>query len=151
MHKLHLTTWGDVMWTKLFAVVAAALAISASGCATTPPPTQAEIDAYDFGPAPSQQEFNTAVDATIRTMMRDPESARFTYSGDIRRGYWSEFMGPRHWGYYSCGTVNARNGFGGYAGAVAWSAVWQRGQITFREVDSEAGGLVSMRCRQAGF
>lgn len=82
--------------------------------------------------------------------MRDPESARFTH-GHFRRGYWQEFLGGRHWGYIGCGTVNAKNGFGGYAGASAFVSVYHKGRVIFADVDSEAGGIVQMQCSQGGF
>lgn len=81
--------------------------------------------------------------------MRDPDSARFTH-GRMQQGYWTELFGPRHWGYFACGTVNARNGFGGYAGPTSFVAVYKRGVIVHAYADSEAGGLTSIQCRNAG-
>lgn len=78
---------------------AAAIVLLAAGC------QRAETESPAAG-----TEFSQAR-AAVTSQLRDPESARF---GPLTRGR----------GGAVCGTVNARNGFGGYTGAApfAWSA-----------------------------
>ena len=122
-----------------------------AACATTPLPTQAEIDAYDYGPRPTPEQFWSAAEDVARMRLKDPESARFRRSAEIRPGYWQEFLGGRHWGYYSCGWVNARNSFGGYTGESRYVAVWHKGQVLLVDMDDTGDSLVATQCSRSGF
>lgn len=47
----------------------------------------------------------------------DPDSAKITWTSGFQWGYAKPFIGPRVFGWVACGTVNAKNRMGGYAGA----------------------------------
>ena len=63
----------------------------------------------------SQKDFERIASDKIKERLRDPDSAKFTFRpyklGAVQIGRSTE---P---GYYMCGTVNAKNGYGGYTGA----------------------------------
>ena len=134
--------------TKLAAIAAFA---GLAACATTPAPTQAEIEAYDYGPRPTNEVFWSMAEQEVRERLRDPESARFKRGNAIRRGYWPQFFGEPIWGYYACGQVNSKNGFGGYVGDTYYLYVWMRGQTRYIQIDDADGGIVGMQCQQNGF
>src|SRR5215211_5246452 len=57
----------------------------------------------------------STVEQFVRSVLKDPESARF---GDIRAGSAAE-------GITICGQVNAKNSFGGYTGMTTFFGVLQ--------------------------
>jgi hypothetical protein len=66
-----------------------------------------------------------AVESAVRRRLRDPESARFTWPHAFIRDAWDMANGHRFDGWITCGTVNSKNGYGGYAGAAATMAMIQ--------------------------
>ncbi len=122
-----------------------------ASCATDPAPSPEAVAAYDYGPAPTSDAFWALTESTIRLSLIDPDSAVFYREDEIKRGYFTQFMGPTHWGYYSCGSVNAKNQFGGYAGRKAFVSVWSRGEIVYHDVDTGDFNVVNLACVRAGF
>ena len=76
------------------------VALAASGCATAKLP-----------PAPLTADIEAIAQDAVRSRMRDPASAQFKA---LRAGT------DRDGATVVCGVVNARNGFGGYAGPSAF-------------------------------
>lgn len=58
----------------------------------------------------SESDLVVHAQVQIRKRLRDPESVRFERWAGVRDGT----------AVAACGEVNAKNGFGGYTGAVAW-------------------------------
>lgn len=48
--------------------------------------------------------------------MKDPASTNFEYTSGFQWGWTRLGLRARRYGWVACGTVNARNSFGGYAG-----------------------------------
>lgn len=94
---------------KRFLGLGAALALSAcvAACAPRYEDRQPAAPAVTFTPARLTQAQIEAVQASVRRVLRDPESARF---GNMVAAQSSQ--GP----LTVCGWVNAKNGFGGYTG-----------------------------------
>jgi hypothetical protein len=96
------------MKQTLLAVLSVAVV---SGCATTPPPEV--LATADYGAYPENYE------AIIREFaggqLKDPESAQYRFMNSPKKGYWG--LGGAKYGYVVCARINAKNGFGGYAGS----------------------------------
>lgn len=87
-------------------------------CHAVPPayPTPADKQEVASAKAPSSQAAAEATAASvIKAQLRDPESARITFS-PVKHGTVILFDIHNN-GYFLCGTVNAKNAYGGYAGA----------------------------------
>lgn len=88
-----------------YAIFAAGIAITLGGCVTTERQTRLTVDHIKLS---SSQ--NHAIKTGVLQSLKDPSSAMF---GPIVAS--REPTKPNK--TYVCGTVNARNSFGGYAGA----------------------------------
>jgi len=86
-------------------------------CATVP--TREQIDAADCGPFPSGHE--EAIKAIISPRLLDPYSAMFTFTRP-KKG-WNGMGSEPIYGWFLCGTVNAKNRLGGYVGAQPFYAM----------------------------
>lgn len=103
-------------------MVAGALALVMVGCTesgaeraqTTVKPTVARRPPPETRPVVLSPAEVRAVQAAARRKLKDPESARF---GAIAA---SETASG---GRFFCGTVNARNGFGGYTGSTPFTGI----------------------------
>lgn len=73
------------------------------GCERKPDPKQAELDAY-LAKVKADEALVVKAEAVVRSGLRDPDSAKFSGSMACRQ--------PNA----VAGFVNAKNGFGGYAG-----------------------------------
>jgi len=84
-----------------------------AGCATVTP---AEIAAADFGSLPAG--YQERVKNVIGQELRDPFSATYRF-GEPKKGFSKDGIamgGKKHFGWIVPVGVNAKNGFGGYAG-----------------------------------
>lgn len=90
------------------------------------------------------------IEASIRGLLKDPESARFTWPNGFVWGSYKPFMGRRAYGWITCGTVNAKNSFGGYAGRAAAIAVWRYNAVFAVDLDQPEGAGVERACRKLG-
>lgn len=75
-------------------------------------PTEEEIANLKYGKAP--QEYKNIFEKIIKQSLKDPGSAKFR---NIQKPIkmWGSSTGLVHY-WLICGEVNAKNGFGGYAG-----------------------------------
>ena len=106
---------------KLAQLFALAPSVIISGClVVTPDPTPEELAAADFGPKPDQEVAEEFAKITIRSMLKDPESARFT-TGELKKG-WFRASGstPNRFAWVLPVNVNAKNSYGGYTGDKYW-------------------------------
>ncbi len=84
------------------------------------PPTREQMVFANYGIKPSQAHAESVAEKVVRSRLKDPESARFSWS-PLEQGW---FVGARKrttrfaWRLY--GTVNAKNSYGGYAGRTPW-------------------------------
>ena len=83
------------------------------GCATV---SKQEAATANFGPLPSN--YQDRVKAFMSTQLRDPFSAVY-YFETPRKGFFQDGLlagGKKHFGWIVPVAINAKNGFGGYAG-----------------------------------
>ena len=104
----------DAMKTLLFAA-----ALILGGCATAvkvPPVMEIEKSRMRTATPPeSQKDAEAMVIAFFAETLKDPESARYTFR-PIKRGWITARPNIRWFGWFICGTINAKNSYGGYVG-----------------------------------
>lgn len=98
------------------------LAIISAGCAVRLTPEQ--IASADYGPKP--ENYQDIVKSLLTKSLFDPESARYEFQ-ELRKGYMQG--DPPKFGWAVCGTVNAKNRFGGYVGRQAYFVLIYHGTI----------------------
>ena len=103
-------------------IAAVIFAFMLIGCAARLTPEQ--IAAADYGPKP--ENYQEIVKSLFAKSLFDPESARYEFQ-EPRRGYMQDE--PPKFGWAVCGTVNAKNRFGGYAGRQAYFVLIHHGKI----------------------
>ena len=91
-----------------------------------------------------------AVIASLRRSLVDPESARITVSFGFtpRPATWTIWGVPTT-GLFTCGTVNAKNGFGGYTGPKTFVGVITPDGSVTTTIDSDRSPLLGTICIQA--
>ena len=97
------------------------------GCASAP--TAEDIKSADYGPHPDNYE--QIIKDYFSTKLFDPYTAKYTFTNP-RKGY--NRLGGLKYGWYVCGTVNAKNRFGGYVGAKPFYVLIHYG-IVVKETD----------------
>jgi hypothetical protein len=95
------------------------------GCASAPRPTAQQIEAADCGPFPTNYE--EIIKSVASKNLIDPYSAQYTFSQPVKQ--LNRMTGNPVWGWAVCGTVNAKNRFGGYVGAKPYYALIYKGTI----------------------
>ncbi|EED41370.1 hypothetical protein SSKA14_4396 [Stenotrophomonas sp. SKA14] len=71
----------------------------------------------------------------VRGRLLDPDSARIDMPYGFLRGSWRPMLQKEVDGYWTCGTVNAKNRMGGYVGSTAFVVVLgQEGQVKYVEL-----------------
>lgn len=81
-----------------------------------------------------------AGEAAVRQHLVDPASAIFDWPYRFIRGRWQTILKARYYdGDVTCGFVNAKNRFGGYAGNVSFVVVISRGSVIFSDVGTGRG------------
>jgi hypothetical protein len=98
------------------------IAILLSGCASAPDPRQ--IQDADYGPYPSNYE--EIIKSHIGKQLYDPYSAVWTFNAPVKG--WNR-LGELKFGWALCGTVNAKNRFGGYVGAKPFYVMLHYGKV----------------------
>lgn len=94
------------------------------------------------------------VESAIRAQLKDPDSAKFSWPYGFIDGAYKPMMGGAHVGPMICGTVNAKNGYGGYSGQYAVVGV-VFGDRAITDMDEPGpftahAGWVADQCRKAG-
>ena len=116
-----------VRWRHAFVV---ALAAASAGCiSATPPPNLATVS---IGSPPVGYE--ETIKTAISHHLKDPYSAVYTFQRPVRS--WA--FGDEQIRWAVCGTVNAKNSFGGYVGAPPFVVYYKNGRAVdayFNEVD----------------
>lgn len=111
---------------RLFVILAIAIL---AGCASGPTPQK--IASADYGSPISQEQAETRVQQYFNGVLKDPYSAQYQFS-PVQKGYiiGSAMEGrPLYAGYMITVYVNAKNSYGGYTGAQAYSFLFQNGKL----------------------
>lgn len=105
-----------------------------AGCATTPDPAQ--LAAVASEPMPERDAGIAMIEQAVRSQLKDPASAQFTWPNGFVSGWYQPPFGRKYYGWITCGTVNARNAFGGYVGRTAVIGVIRGGSVIAANIDS---------------
>ena len=109
-----------------------------SGCVTTPTsPTASQIAAADHGVKPSAEQVKTAIQKSIDSKYKDPDSALVKNTTEPEKGvltltsiaHGSSFK----YGWLVTFEVNAKNSYGGYVGYKKESVVIRDGVILTKD------------------
>lgn len=98
-----------------------------------------------------QSQFRRIAQEAVRGRLFDPESARIDMPYGFLRGSWRPLLQKAVDGYWTCGTVNAKNRMGGYVGTNAFVVVLgEDGQVKYLEMgNSRELDLVGTACAKA--
>jgi hypothetical protein len=108
---------------------------------------QVKADAnHVYGPDPGWAKFREIGEQAVIARLVDPESARVSWMSGYRKGGFKPMFERRVHGYVACGTVNARNRMGGYAGATGFIVVVDFDRALRVEMDSRSGGMYGEMC-----
>jgi hypothetical protein len=123
-----------------------------AGCATAP--SADEIVAATSQPAPDRAAGTAMIEQAVRETLKDPDSAKFEWPHGFVSGWYQQPFGKKYVGWITCGTVNAKNSYGGYVGKQAVIGVINGGAVIGTDLDSPGiyggGGLVSSACSKIG-
>jgi hypothetical protein len=122
-----------------------------AGCATAPDP--GEIASVSSEPAPDRAAGIAMIEAAVRETLKDPDSAQFSWPHGFVQGWYQPPFGKKYYGWITCGTVNARNSFGGYVGRTPVIGVIRGGTVIETNMDdatAQYGGFVGEACRKIG-
>src|SRR5690349_7663897 len=102
-----------------------ALCLTVTGCAAQ----LSEIN-KPIGPKPPNAEAKARAFAMaiVKPSLKDPESARVESISSAHFGTCKNVFGPSRQGWYVALTINARNSFGGYAGAEPYYVWFENGR-----------------------
>lgn len=129
-------------------VLFSAVFLAVAACAAMPP-TTAETASMQNAPKPSSQvAAEKAVVQYFDGSLKDPDSARYTFlaptMGSLVNGNLRQF------GWFMCGTVNAKNSYGGYTGGrvfLAYFDPYSSDHVRDGSVDSGQYSIVTNWCR----
>ena len=132
------------------------LAVLLTGCSTPQAHGQTVADlAVGSGEKPEQTAGIAMIESTVRADLKDPESARFAWPNGFVLGEFKPMLGRSSQGWITCGTVNSKNGYGGYSGQYAVIGVIRDGAIVTADMDSPgrfsaSAQWVADQCRKLG-
>jgi hypothetical protein len=125
----------------------ASLAAAALLLAALPASAQVKADVnHVYGPDPGWAKFTEIGEQAVIARLIDPESARISWMSGYRKGGFKPMFERRVHGYVACGTVNARNRMGGYAGSTGFIVVVDFDRALHVEMDSRSGGMYGEMC-----
>ncbi len=138
---------------KSFKVFTLLSIFSLAGCAT--PVTQTQIANADYG-TPPPKNYEVLAKTAISRDLIDPTSPIFEI-GKPSKGYFhtSPVFGTYEmFGWKVCGSVNSKNRFGGYVGAVPFIVLFKDGAVAQKVVGESADhrdgfSIVNPRIREA--
>jgi len=120
-----------------------------AGC--SPGPEINAVREADIGNYPN--DYEAILTKTIGSTLKDPYSAIFTFSRGPSKGGVRDMHGRvsdyDFFGWVVCGTVNAKNSYGGYVGAVPFVAVIRYGKVTYRDMGSAGRNVCSNNIKWA--
>lgn len=95
------------------------------GCAAAPRPTVSQLANADYGPFPS--DYEQIIKDVISPILIDPYSVVLNLNTP-KKGY-NNMVDGIIYGWNVCGTVNAKNRFGGYVGPKPIYAMIKNGAV----------------------
>jgi hypothetical protein len=104
-------------------------------------------DAAD-GYRPDKSATIPLAETALLAQLKDPGSAQFTWPYDFRYGTFRLQHSVQGW--ITCGTLNAKNSFGGYVGAQPTLVVVKGGAVAVALVDSPRFHILGRQCAQMG-
>ena len=85
--------------------------------------------------APDWAVLRRGAESALRARLIDPDSARFDWQYGFALGTWKPIFAKAVEGYWTCGTVNARNRMGGYTGNATFVVVvGPKGEARYVEI-----------------
>lgn len=128
------------------------IAFTLSACGTAYRVDPAQVSALRAEAPPVKEIIAPIIESQVRSRLKDPQSAQFTWPNEFVAGQHQPIMAKPIYGWVTCGTVNARNSYGGYAGPQAFLVVTRNNQVLFMDMDSPNAGrpLVAGYCRLYG-
>lgn len=130
-------------WKAYFIATLCCLLLAACNAPTLPArgpkaPTQAELASAEYGVMPREEQ-NAQIRATMETLLKDPESARYRFSppekhwirqSELNADVKASAFGQSHlFGWRVDFGLNAKNGFGGYSGEKPYRAFFENGEL----------------------
>lgn len=100
----------------VFRVLGVTASLMITGCATV---TAEQLASAYYGPFITTQIAEERITAYLSTRLKDPGSLQLACQ-QPRKGWLNGFGEADRFGYLTACTVNAKNSFGGYNGAVPW-------------------------------
>jgi len=103
------------------------------GCST--PYSREELAELDYGPYPSDG-YEERIKDHFKGRLIDPTSPIYTFTQPVKRWHGGVviFGIERGYGWRVCGTVNAKNRFGGYTGAQLFYVLIRHDMIVFADI-----------------
>lgn len=111
--------------------VLSALVFLAPGCASSDP---GHVEYAPIGPL--ADDYQERVKADLSRTLADPAGAIYTFAAAPSIVNLGKRRAGVHYAWYVCGTVNARDPAGGYAGAKSFLSVLSHNVVIDREVDT---------------
>lgn len=108
--------------------------VALSGCASVPTPQQ--LAAADYGPMP--QDHQAMIVKYMNDRLRDSTDAKYDFYKPLSKS-WFGFGGVGQYGWATCATINAKNAYGGFTGALP-SYFLIRDGLIIQAVHSETEG-----------
>src|SRR5262245_49168637 len=118
-----------------------ALSCTMAGCFGLPPKPP-DLYAVQIGPPP--ENYEDQIRNYFKPSLLDPYSAMYEFSGPVR-GWDQDNNGIAKVFWVVCGTVNAKNRFGGYVGQRPFLAIFDRARIVFGLIGESSA--VPQRCK----
>jgi hypothetical protein len=99
--------------------------------------------------APERSAGIVLAETALRSELKDPDSAKFEWPYDFRYGTFR--LGSKSaTGWIICGTLNAKNGFGGYVGSQPAIVVIEGGVPVLALVDDARFRIIGKQCSALG-
>jgi hypothetical protein len=124
-------------------LLAVALSIFLSACATRPQPTREEIASADYGKFPDA--YKDIIKKYMSKKLKDPESARYEFEQEPVKSHYG--FSPATYGYAVCVDVNSKNSYGGYSGASTAYFFFRNGVVFDYAMSETRGDFADGRVR----
>jgi hypothetical protein len=125
---------------RVFIALAVCLCIIAAACAIPfrGGPNKEEMDAADFGLAPT--DYEVAIKKWMKDNLRDPLSAQIDEIGQPEKSWWGQLGGLAaardiRYGWVVMAKINAKNAYGGYIGFKKYWFYFRDGEIKYTQFE----------------
>lgn len=106
--------------------------------------------AAQIGTVPETTKGIALVETAVRASLKDPDSAKFEWPNPFINGWYRIPLSKKVTGWVTCGTVNAKNGYGGYGGRSAVIAAIRDDEVVGMSMDEPGENLISTICAKVG-